>query len=254
MITAVTFDDISPFYVNCSELSKLVEFLGDLDVICTFFIVPQENNLQWSREFVEKLKYAHRVGHELSLHGYMHAKNEFGIFYPIPLPIPYPTLKKQKNLLEKGRSKILELIGVKPQGFRAPYYLHNANTKRALDALKFEYDSSMTVFKPTHCSRFRVKLLRNVRPFLDGGIVEFPVTGDYTYNLRSYGFLGSYKMALRDFELMESFDGIFVINNHPQHFGPAEFRFLKELLSNLGKKSDFMRLTDAVKIARSYWK
>lgn len=247
MITAITFDDISPIYINPSKLKWLIEFLNDLGVMCTFFVVPHNFTSQWPEEFVENLKYALDTRHELALHGYMHIKNEFGIFYPIPLPIPYPTFKKQKNLIERGRDKILELVGVKPEGFRAPYYLHNSNTGRALAALGFEYDSSATIFKPTHCSRFRIRVLRNARPVLTSCIIEIPVVGDYTYNLRSYGFLNAYKMAIRDFELMESLGGIFVVNNHPNLFGSMEFQFLKKLLEKIGERSEFMRLIDVAK-------
>ena len=245
MITAITFDDISPAYLTPSKLKWLINCVNTLDITCTFFAVPKGYNGCASEEFVSYLKIALDHGHELALHGYMHTKNEFGIFYPIPLPIPYPTFKRQKEYIEKGREKLQNLFGVRVEGFRAPYYLHNNNTLKALSSLSFKYDSSATIFKTTHCSRFRVRWLRDYRPFLSKGIVEIPVTGDYTYNLENCVFLDSLKIAMRDFELMRSFNGIFVINNHPDRFHKIEFQLLKTLIKKIRGKTTFLRLIDA---------
>jgi len=245
LITAVTFDDISPAYLTLSKLKWLVNFLNTLDIPCTFFVVPYGYNGRGSEEFVSYLKTALDFGHELALHGYRHTRNEFGVFYPVPLPIPYPTFRRQKEYIEKGRKRLLDLFGVRAEGFRAPYYLYNANTLKALSSLGFKYDSSATIFKPTHCSPFRVRWLRNYRPFIANGIIEIPVTGDYTYNMEHYVFLDSLKIVMRDFELMRSFNGIFVINNHPDRFHETEFQLLKTLVMKIRKGTTFLRLGDA---------
>jgi len=245
LITTITFDDISPAYLTTSKLKTLINFLNTLDITCTFFVVPYGYNGYASEEFVRYLKTALDFGHELALHGYMHTKNEFGVFYPVPLPIPYPTFGRQKEYIEKGSERLLNLFGVRPEGFRAPNYLHNSNTLKALSSLGFKYDSSATIFKPTHCSRFRIRWLRNYRPFITNGIAEIPVTGDYTYNMEHYVFLDSLKIAMRDFELMRSFDGIFVINNHPDRFHETEFQLLKTLIMKIRGRTTFLRLIDA---------
>jgi len=246
LITSVTFDDISPAYLTILELKRLINFLDEVNVACTFFVVPYEEECRSSdvEEFASCLRVALDKGHELALHGYRHTKNEFGVFYPIPLPIPFPTFKRQKDRIRKGKEKLLNLIGVTPEGFRAPYYLHNSNTWKALASSNFKYDSSVTIFKPTHCSRFRVQWVRSFRPFLTNGIVEIPVAGDYTYNLGSCGFSDSLKMAMRDFELVKSSGGIFVINNHPNLFQESEFQFLRTLINKIRTRSTFLRLID----------
>lgn len=92
------------------------------------------------------------------------------------------------------------ILGVKPLGFRAPYYLHNKVTLKALSSLGFNYDSSITIFKPTHSPRLRMKWLHDCKPCVKEGVVEIPVSGDYTYNLKNNNFYEYFRIAIRDFE------------------------------------------------------
>ena len=248
MITAITFDDISPAYLTTSKLKSLIDFLNSLDIACTFFVVPYGYNGYASEEFVRYLKTALNFGHELALHGYMHTKNEFGVFYPVPLPIPYPTFRRQKEYIEKGRERLLDLFEVRPEGFRAPYYLHNSNTLKALSNLGFKYDSSATIFKPTHSMHLRIRWLRDCKPFVSEGVVEIPVSGDYTYSLEYSDFPDFLRIAMRDFEWVKSRQGIFVLNNHPQHLSDAGYRFLRTLVKKLSAKTDFLRLCDVAEM------
>ena len=245
MITSLTFDDISPAYLTTLELKRLIDFLNEINVNCTLFVVPNEYNSCSSKEaFVSCLRTALSHGHELALHGYMHTKNEFGCLYPIPLPFPVPTLKKQKERLEKGMKELMNLTGVRPLGFRAPFYLHNNVTLKALSSLGFCYDSSATIFKPTHGMRLRVRWLRNFKPSITEGVVEIPVSGDYTYSLRDSDFNDFLRKAMRDFEWIESRGGVFVLNNHTQRLGETGYRFLRTLVKKLSKRTDFFRLCD----------
>jgi peptidoglycan/xylan/chitin deacetylase (PgdA/CDA1 family) len=244
LIGALTFDDISPTYVTSSKLRWIIDFVDHLDVACTFFVVPDDNMLHASEEFRSYLKKAVNSGHELSMHGLMHRKNEFGVFYPIPLPLPLPNLRRQKELIEKGSKRLLNLFEVRPHGFRAPNYLYNSNTIKALASLGFTYDSSATIFKTTHCSAFRIKWLRDCRPFAINGILEIPVSGDYTYNLEGYGYADSLRVALRDFELLRLSDGVFVVNNHPHRFREVEAQFLGILMKKLRREVIFQKLAE----------
>ena len=199
-------------------------------------------------EFASCLRAALDNGHELALHGYRHTKNEFGCLYPIPLPFPFPTLKKQKERLEKGVKELMNLTGVRPLGFRAPFYLHNNVTLKALSSLGFCYDSSATIFKPTHGMRLRLRWLRNFKPFVTEGVVEIPVSGDYTYSLKDSDFSDFLRRAMRDFEWIESRGGVFVLNNHPQRLSETGYRFLRTLVEKLSKRTDFLRLYDAAEM------
>lgn len=253
MIVSITFDDVSPVYLSVADLRNLINFLNEVNVVCTFFVVPygdEPSYSTWHDEFTSYLREAAKSGHELALHGYKHAKNEFGCFYPIPLPVPYPGFKKQRDLLKKGTYFMQNILGVKPLGFRAPYYLYNNITLKALSSLGFYYDSSATIFKPAHSIRLRVRWLRRYKPFKKYNVVEIPVCGDYTYSLETRKFAEFLSAAIRDFELIKSVGGVFVINNHPQRFKNVGFRFLRVLFKKLSTMAYFSKLCDVAKMYR----
>jgi peptidoglycan/xylan/chitin deacetylase (PgdA/CDA1 family) len=232
------------------ELKRLINFLDEVNIACTLFVVPygEESLSSAAEEFSSCLRVALDRGHELALHGYRHTKNEFGCFYPIPLPIPFPTLKIQKERLEKGLARVMDLIGVRPLGFRAPFYLHNNGTLKALSSLGFHYDSSATFFKPTHSMHLRIRWLRDCKPFVSEGVVEIPVSGDYTFGLKPSDFSDFLRIVMRDFEWVKSRQGVFVLNNHPQHLSDAGYRFLRTLVDRLSKRTDFLRLCDVAEM------
>lgn len=213
MITSVTFDDISPAYLTIRELKRLINFLNEVNVVCTFFVVPYES---W--------------------------------FYPIPLPVPIPQFKKQKERLEKGLTILTNLTSVRPFGFRAPFYLHNGATLKALSNLGFRYDSSATLFKPTHGLHLRMRWLRDCKPFMREGVLEVPVSGDYTYSLKGSNFLELLRIAMRDFEYVKSRHGVFVLNNHPQRLTDVSYRFLRTFFKKLSGKTDFLKLCDVAEM------
>jgi peptidoglycan/xylan/chitin deacetylase (PgdA/CDA1 family) len=250
---SITFDDISPNFLTTLELKRIIRFLNEVNVACTFFVVPYEDKgISFTTEnFTLHLKEALDYGHELALHGYKHTKNEFGCFYPIPLPVSFPTFTEQKYRLEEGLTKLMNLLGSRPVGFRAPFYLYNSVTLRALSKLGFSYDSSATLFKPAHNLRFRIKWLRVCRPFSRCGVIEIPVSGDYTYSLNGNNFYEFLKMALRDFERVKSHNGVFVLNNHPKRFRNFGERFLRILVKSLSKKAEFLRLCDVAEIYKT---
>lgn len=250
MIVSITFDDISPAYLSARDLKNIIDFLDEVNIACTFFVVPYENKFNHlvNRKFTLYLKDAINNGHEPALHGYRHIKNEFGCFYPIPLPFPYPPLSRQMESLKKGITFMSDIFGVRPLGFRAPYYLYNKVTLKALSSLGFSYDSSATIFKPTHNPRLRVKWLHNCKPFIKEGLVEIPVTGDYTYNLKDNNFFNLFRIAMRDFEYIKSRHGVFVLNNHPQYLSDVGYRFLRTLFKKLSGSVDFLRLCDVAEI------
>jgi peptidoglycan/xylan/chitin deacetylase (PgdA/CDA1 family) len=247
----MTFDDISPEYLSVDEFMNLIKFLDEIDITCTFFVVPYKILSNSGKRFTSCLRIALKKGHELALHGYNHVKNEFGVFYPIPLPLPFPPIKKQKERLEKGLAFLANIIGVKPFGFRAPFYLHNNSTLKALSILGFRYDSSATLYKPAHNLRFRIKWLRVWRPFIKFDIIEVPVSGDYTYSLNGNNFNEFLKIALRDFERVKSHNGVFVLNNHPKRFKNFGEQFLRILVRSISKKTEFLRLCDVAEIYKT---
>jgi len=222
-----------------------MEFLDELDVRCTLFVIP---TLLRDKQFVSELKKAVVKGHELALHGVVHVKNEFGVLYPIPLPLLIPTLKNQTQCLEKGIKTMVALTGIHPIGFRAPYLLHSSATLKALSRLGFHCDSSMSLFKPAQASHFRIRWSRKIKPFVTNGIVEICISADYTYKLNSNNFHHFLNRAWSDFNWIRSNKGVFVLNNHPKQLGKIGYSFLKTLIHRISKDSNFCRLCDIAKI------
>jgi len=247
VISSITFDDISPTYLPVSKLKGLVDFLNDLGICCTFFVVPIQNYSPCLRsEFAACLRFALSHGHELSLHGYEHIKNEFGYFYPIPLPvIPIPSFEKQKERIASAKKALTQLAGVEPLGFRSPFYLYNNATYEALSVLNFKYDSSKTIFKPTHGIRWRIRWVRNLGPYKVHDIVEIPVSGDYLYNVKNEDIFTSIRRALSDFAWIRSRNGVFVMNIHPHKLSSTSLqRFLHMFVSKILDKTEFVKLMD----------
>jgi len=249
LITAVTFDDISPTYLSSSQLKRIIEFFNELSIACTFFVVPDDNLLSASEEFKGLLEHAAVSGHELALHGYVHKKNEFGVLYPIPLPIPIPSLPNQKEKIVKAVMRMFNSVHAKPEGFRAPFYMHNGNTIKALKEAGLKYDSSVSVFKTTHCSSLRFRVPGEHGLSSRDGILEIPVTGDYTFNLANYGFSKSLRVALRDFDLMKTFNSVFVMNNHPNCLHNEGIQLLRVLTERIRKLTSFEKLRDVARFS-----
>jgi peptidoglycan/xylan/chitin deacetylase (PgdA/CDA1 family) len=210
----------------------------------------------FNADFKSCLKDAIRSGHEISLHGYAHSQSEFGHFsvplfnifpsFSIPMPFfPVPSFDKQKKRIEMAEKILIDITGIKPLGFRAPGYLYNNQTLKVLANMGFKYDSSKTMFKPTHITNLSVRWLRNFKPHYAYGLLEIPVTGDYTFSLTNSNFSDMIQMALRGFQLMKSRDGIFVITVHPNFSDAVRLtKFLQVLVKALHNKTEFSRLVD----------
>ena len=255
MDAALTFDDISPDYVSLTKLRQLIDFLSRANIPATLFIIPNSNGSHLlDEEYIDTLKLAQCLGNEIAMHGYKHGrmltlkgialKNEFGSL----LPIPWPIYEKQKELIRNGIVCFRQKLGDRPVGFRAPSYLHNRVTFRVLKELGFSYDSSRTVFKPTHYSHFRIRTLHTPAPCVIEGIVEIPVTGDYTYGLHNCDLCAVLQRAIYDFRWARDFHGAFVINTHIQNIR-RELDFLGVLVDRLDSDTTFVRLKDLTKMA-----
>jgi predicted deacetylase len=247
LLTSLTFDDISPYRLSVSKLNNLLDILDSLCISCTLFVIPSDFGIKYSKnsDFVNFLKRALASGHELAQHGHVHINKGLIAEFGNSFFLPYPSYRQQKESIQKGKERLLELTGVKPCGFRAPGYLHNAMTISALSNLDFRYDSSKTVFKPTHLSPTRIRVLRNLKPTWDKGVLEIPITGDYSLHKSSENLQRSLSQAIEDFKLVESRKGTFVVNNHLNYVDANFlFLFLNKLVEKIGNKTEFVRLCD----------
>jgi peptidoglycan/xylan/chitin deacetylase (PgdA/CDA1 family) len=251
--TAITFDDISPAFIHVSKLKQLIDFLNERNVRSTLFVIPNSRGIfPLNDEFGKLLRVAISSGHEIAMHGYMHTENEFGYTKIAQIfSIPFPRYEKQRELIKRGTEYFRKLIGERPFGFRAPSYQHNNATLRALASLGFKYDSSKTVFKPTHLSYFRLRTFYPPKIIEMQGITEIPVTGDYTYKLKNHPCTCDFQYALYkaicDFKWVKRIQGVFVLNNHvsSQRFDGV-LNFLNKIIRKLQQKTEFLTLKDLV--------
>ena len=96
-------------------------------------------------------------------------------------------------------------------------------------------------------------MMSRLRPFRQKGILEVPVTADYSFRLNDMAVDKSIKQALGDFELVRSQGGVFVLNNHPNKVNlEVLFAFLRSLILKLSCKSDFIRLKDVARSCQQF--
>lgn len=230
MITCFTYDDISPCFLSAPALRKLIDTLNNLDINSTLFVVPFKESTV--TEFIDVLDDAKYYGHELALHGNEHTGSPYISECGCIFPIGFPSFRKQKETIGEGVRRFFNLFNMKPIGFRAPYYLNNNSTYKALSELNFVYDSSKTIFKPCYYNSIRIRTMSKITPFKINNIVEFPVSGDYTYRINETNFSFCLKAALQDFNLVKNHRGIFVMNNHPNDVNvDLMLKFTKKFLN-----------------------
>ncbi len=241
MKSALTFDDVNPSFLAYSDLKRLLGFLDKEKISATLFVIP-EGLTDGPVDYAKLVQQAHESGHEVALHGYGHTRNEFGYI----LPLPWPSYDKQRELLAKGKNELTRFLGEEPLGFRAPNYKHSRITLRVLNDLGFKYDSSKTVFKPTHGLRYRVKTGTPPKVMNINGIVEIPVTADYTLSTATIGLDGRLQLARKDFDWAGQVGGTFVVNNHIDIAKGFVFEFLHSLINDIRDDTEFVRLKDLI--------
>ena len=83
MNTAITFDDISPDYVPIPKLKQLLDLLDRMGIVSTLFVIPDSRGVRLPKgEFVDLLRAAIDMGHEVGLHGYRTPQMNLDIFCP----------------------------------------------------------------------------------------------------------------------------------------------------------------------------
>lgn len=238
MLASLTFDDIHPSAINIDTLKRIFDLLKRYKLKSTIFVTPLylDKKISENREYVNLLKNYLEEGNEIAIHGFRHENYEFG--YPL---IPFPLFDDQIKKLEKSVKIFEKTFHIKANGFRSPNYHHNNNTIKALNKLKFIYDSSKTVFKPARMSKIRFRTFVPLHPYMIyNNLVEIPITGDYLFNIDSRNFDDSIKYMKKDIEYIRKSNGVIVINNHLQlqHLLVDYEQFLKTLIRINGLNFD----------------
>jgi len=218
-----TVDDVGyDGYSTEAHLNNILDFFDEHLIKATFFVVPEVEGKKMSarRGYVAILLDAIKRGHEVAQHGLTHDRFEVGIPPPMIMKLPHEgparkflaenrdklpgehTVAKIRQRLREGRKIMEDAIGMPVCGFRAPALQSCDNMFVALAEEKYLYDSSAwlqtagwyTEDLPEEISR--EKFDRHQKP----GLLELPLTADYTWRLNRAMFDREYDLAVHDYD------------------------------------------------------
>jgi polysaccharide deacetylase family protein (PEP-CTERM system associated) len=190
------------------HVEAVLDLLDEVDVSATFFVVgaTAERHPAALREVVSR-------GHELGCHGYEHRRAHAF------------TRMQFREDVRRCLDVVDDLCGVRPTGFRAPWFSITAETRwvhQELEELGFRYDSSL------YDSPLLRERLRQIpaHPFRLGALWEFPVAVWKTHGVIVPIGGGSYWRMLPETALWHGLEsvgrdsGLPVLYFHPYEFAP----------------------------------
>ncbi len=196
---------------------RLLEMLARCDVRATFFVpgFTADTYPDMVRRIIDE-------GHEIAHHGYLHE------------PMQGISLQDETEFLLRGL-EALDRVGVRPSGYRAPWWEMNWHTPQLLAEHGFLYDSS---------------LLNDDVPYLlaagSQSIVEIPVDwtlDDWEQYAFYPGWTGSgviesptkvHEMWLLEAQAHAANESCFVLTNHPFISGrPSKAKALERLIDDV---------------------
>jgi len=231
-----SFNLTSPAYMSRGEFGAEVAVprllkLFDKHKVKATWCIPGHTVDTWPEVCKEIVAAGHEVGH----HGYVHEN-------PTPL-----SLEEETKVMEMGL-EALARIGVKPRGYRSPYWDFSPNTLAILEKYGFDYDSSLMAndlhpYRPrpveVHADRGNVfgppsKILEiPVSWYLD----DFPqveyMTGRQEGMRPSQDIFDRWK-AIFDYAVENEEDACYVLTTHPQTIGRAHtIQMFEELIAHM---------------------
>ena len=131
-----------------TAIPRILDLLDKHGIKATFFTPG------WTVDnFTESCEEIVSRGHEMGAHGYLHER------------LAELSWESERGVFEKSMASF-ERLGVKPEGFRAPYWLISDRTLALVQRLGFKYDSNMMDSDMPYMLVWRGK---------DTGLVELPV-------------------------------------------------------------------------------
>lgn len=206
-------------YGPVTGVPRLLALLAERGLRATFFVpgATAERHPDAVRAIVE-------AGHEVAHHGFEHES------------LLGRSREEELDILRRGLDALERVAGVRPRGYRAPWWELGAHTLALLEELGFVYDSS---------------LFERDAPYRVGRLVEIPVSWTFD-DWERYAFwpdiTGSGVIA-RPSDVLEAWweeidalvevGGCAVLTMHPFLSGrPARARALGALLDRLRERGD----------------
>jgi len=203
-------------YAPNTAIPRILDLLDKHDIKSTFFTPG------WTVDnFTESCEEIVSRGHEMGAHGYLHER------------LAELSWESERGVFEKSMHSF-EKIGVKPEGFRAPYWLISDRTLDLIQKLGFKYDSNFMDSDMPYMLSWRGK---------DTGLVELPVEwllDDWPHFETNRMTTGQvYDMWKPEFEGVYELGRYFGLTCHPQCIGRASrLKMLDKLLGEMKDKGD----------------
>lgn len=160
-LVSIDLDDVGCYHAihglqaPCAEMAGIVlerclprflELFAALGVRATFFVIGRdlERDQHATGRGAQLLRQAAAEGHELANHSYAHA-------YDL---VRWSSTQIREDLTRCDR--LLGELGIRPQGFRAPGYTHDAALLTEVAALGYTYDSSALPSVPYYLAKAAV--------------------------------------------------------------------------------------------------
>ncbi len=197
-------------------IPRILDMLDRLEVEATFFTPG------WTvDQFTGSVEEIVSRGHELAAHGYLHER------------LAEISREAEEQAFQRGLAAF-EKVGVRPEGFRAPYWLISDRTIGLMRRLGFKYDSNF---------------MDNDMPYIlvwrgeETGLVELPVEwmlDDWPqFETHRRAPDDAYRVWKPEFEGVYELGRYFGLTCHPQAIGRiSRLKMLEKLIGEMKAKED----------------
>jgi peptidoglycan/xylan/chitin deacetylase (PgdA/CDA1 family) len=197
-------------------IDRILDLLNRHGIKSTFFTPG------WTIDtFTESCREIVGRGHEVAAHGYLHER------------LSEISWESERGVFEKC-AQSFEKLGVKPEGFRAPYWLISDRTLNLVQELGFMYDSNFMDNDMPYMLQWRGR---------DTGLVELPVEwmmDDWPhFETNRMTPQQVYDIWKPEFEGIHELGRYFGLTCHPQCIGRiSRLKVLDRLLTEMEEKGD----------------
>ncbi|RLI31114.1 polysaccharide deacetylase [Candidatus Bathyarchaeota archaeon] len=198
-------------------IPRILDLLDRLEVKVTFFVPG------WTAEtYPETVQEILSRGHEVGAHGYLHKKlNEV-------------SAEEEEGIFERMMTALTDVMGEKPLGFRAPYWLYSERTIDHLKRYGFLYTSDFMNDDMPYMLRYKGE---------ETGLVELPVEwflDDWVlFETHRKTCSEVYETWLGEFEGIHELGRYLCLTFHPQTIGRiSRLRMLERLIREMKRRGD----------------
>ena len=225
------------------QLECIESIFDKANVRCTFFTLGRT-----AERYPEWIKRLHAAGHEIASHGYGHDL------------LSHLNPSSFRDDIRKSLDVISEITGVRPQGYRAPYFSLGKEQRWAYDVMLEEglrYSSSVFPFAGRHYGIGDYSIVPVKVAGAGGALVEMPLSviklGRRRLPVAGGGFWRAMPRASINIAagMIARENRSLVLYLHPHEFDPQPLRshqgLARNIYVNLGRRSIASKLSDILK-------